>query len=168
MTHTRPRWTIIDGNNLMHADPELAAARRRDFQSARLMLIRRLEAIFAQADGPVTVVFDSLTPKTFTGFEGSSLDVRFSEPGAGSDALIERLVHADPEPARITVITSDAVERRVVDAAGAMSISCRMYLSQLGHDREEFAGRVQRAAGKTLKPSLGELWSQKQAGEKGK
>ena len=67
------RWTIIDGNNLVHADPALAQARAQDFQSARQVLVRRLEAVCGQAEGRVTVVFDSRTPKAFTGFEGSGL-----------------------------------------------------------------------------------------------
>jgi predicted RNA-binding protein with PIN domain len=153
-----PRWTIIDGNNLIHADSSLSETRRQDFQTARQVLVRRLEAICGGAGARVTVVFDSTTPKPVTGFEGSPLEVFFAEPGVGADALIERLVHAAPEPARITVVTSDAVERRVVEAAGAMSQSCRLFLQQFALDREGMKGRMQRAEGASFKPRLGDLW----------
>jgi predicted RNA-binding protein with PIN domain len=153
------RWTIIDGNNLIHADPDLSEARRQDFQTARQVLVRRLEALCERAGGRVTVVFDSRTPKAFTGFEGSPLDVRFADPGVGADAFIERLVHAAPEPARITVITSDATERRVVEAIGAMSQSCSLFLKQSVLDRAAFQGRVRAAGGAALVPRLGDLWT---------
>ncbi len=152
------RWTIIDGNNLIHADPDLSEARAQDFQTARQVLVRRLEAACGQAGGRVTVVFDSRTPKVFTGFEGSPLDVRFADPGLGADAFIERLVHAAPDPARILVITSDATERRVVEAAGAMSQSCRLFLRQAALDRPGFHGRVRAAGGAPLSPRLGDVW----------
>jgi predicted RNA-binding protein with PIN domain len=152
------RWTIIDGNNLIHADPNLAETRQQDFQAARQVLVRRLEAICEKAGGRVTVIFDSRTPKAFTGFEGSPLDVRFADPGVGADAFIERLVHAAPDPARITVITSDATERRVVEAAGALSQSCRLFLQQSALDRTAFQGRLRTAGGAPLKPQLGDVW----------
>lgn len=154
------RWTIIDGNNLIHADPDLAEARGQDFQSARQVLVRRLEAVCGQAGGRVTVVFDSRTPKAFTGFEGSPLDVRFAEPGVGADAYIERLVHAATDPSRITVVTSDATERRVVEAAGGLTQSCRLFLRESTLERPAFEGRVRAAGGPPLKPRLGDLWKE--------
>jgi predicted RNA-binding protein with PIN domain len=156
------RWTIIDGNNLIHADPDLSEARQQDFQTARQVLVRRLEAICENTGGRVTVVFDSRTPKTFTGFEGSPLDVRFADPGVGADAFIERLVHASADPARITVITSDATERRVVEAAGAMSQSCRLFLRQATLDQPVFQGRLRAAGGPSLTPRLADVWKRRE------
>ncbi len=158
MPKPSPRWTIIDGNNLIHADSALAETRRQDFQTARQVLVRRLEAVCGGAAGRVTVVFDSTTPKPVTGFEGSPLEVLFAEPGLGADALIERLVHSAADPSRITVITSDVVERRVVEAGGAMSQSCRLFLEQFALDRNGLTSRVQRAEGASLKPRLGDVW----------
>lgn len=158
MPEPSPRWTIIDGNNLIHADSALSETRRQDFQTARQVLVRRLETVCGNAGVRMTVVFDSTTPKPVTGFEGSPLEVLFAEPGLGADALIERLVHDAANPARITVVTSDAVERRVVEAAGAMSQSCRLFLQQFALDREGMKGRVQRAEGAPFKPRLGDVW----------
>jgi predicted RNA-binding protein with PIN domain len=158
MPEPSPRWTIIDGNNLIHADAALSETRRQDFQTARQVLVRRLETVCGGAGARMTVVFDSTTPKPVTGFEGSPLEVLFAEPGLGADALIERMVHDAPDPSRITVVTSDAVERRVVEAAGAMSQSCRLFLQQFALDREGMKGRVQRAEGAPFKPRLGDVW----------
>ncbi|MFO7534441.1 MAG: NYN domain-containing protein [Kiritimatiellia bacterium] len=154
-------WTIIDGNNLIHADPDLEGVRHQDFQTARQVLVRRLEAIAGGAAGRVSVVFDSTTPKPVTGFEGSPLDVRFAEPGVGADALIERLVHAAANPARILVVTSDIVERRVVEAAGAISQSCAQFLRQSVSDRAGFEIRRRGAEGAPFKPRLGDCWDGK-------
>lgn len=153
-----PRWTIIDGNNLIHADPNLQQVRNQDFKTARAVLVRRLEAVCRGSGDRVTLVFDSTTPKPFTGFEGSPLDVRFAEPGLGADALIERLVHAAPDPSRITVITSDAIERRVVEAAGALTQSCSHFLRQSVLDRDGFNGQVKQAGGGAFKARLGDMW----------
>ncbi len=160
MPDPSPRWTIIDGNNLIHADSALSETRRQDFQTARQVLVRRLEAVCGGASR-MTVVFDSTTPKPVTGFEGSPLEVLFAEPGVGADALIERLVHASTDPARITVVTSDATERRVVEAAGAMSQSCRFFLQQFALDRDGLKGKVQRAEGVPFKPHLGDVWEKR-------
>jgi predicted RNA-binding protein with PIN domain len=155
------RWTIIDGNNLIHADPNLQQVRHQDFQTARTVLVRRLEAVCRGSGDRVTLVFDSTTPKAFTGFEGSPLDVRFAEPGVGADALIERLVHTAPDPSRITVITSDSVERRVVEAAGALTQSCSLFLRQSVLERDGFNGQVKQAGGGAFKPQLGDVWREK-------
>ena len=162
-------WTIIDGNNLIHADPDLLGVRQQDFQSARQVLVRRLEAVCGATAGRVTVVFDSRTPKAFTGFEGSPLDVRFAEPGVGADAYIERLVHGAAKPDRILVVTSDAIERRVVEAAGALTQSCRRFLEQARTERGQLARRLEAAPGRggsggPFRPRMGDCWKETRPG----
>ena len=55
---------IIDGNNALHAVPQLAQTLERDRQMARDDLVRMLEPLQARENCLLTVVFDGRGGKT--------------------------------------------------------------------------------------------------------
>ena len=55
---------IVDGNNAMHAVPQLAKIFEKDRQLARDDLVRMLEPLQARENGLLTVVFDGRGGKT--------------------------------------------------------------------------------------------------------
>ena len=55
---------IIDGNNALHAIPQLAKTLERDRQMARDDLVRMLEPLQARENYLLTVVFDGRGGKT--------------------------------------------------------------------------------------------------------
>jgi hypothetical protein len=85
----------------------------RDRGAAMERLVRELEAV----DGEVTVVFDG---KPFV-IESDGVEVAFASRrgrNAADDDIADR-VAGDPDPASITVVTSDGDLQRRVRAAGA-------------------------------------------------
>lgn len=124
-------WLIVDGNNLIHHHPELAVLARRNFDHARRALVEHLAALGAVLASRITVVFDGTRGGHGEGFEGTGVEVLFSPAHLTADAVIERLVHAAPAPDAITVVSSDRLERDTVEAAGAVSLSCRSFVEHL-------------------------------------
>jgi predicted RNA-binding protein with PIN domain len=110
------RW-LVDGMNVIGSRPD---GWWRDRRGAMRRLVADLEAV----DGEVAVVLDG---KPFE-LESDRVEVVFASrrgPNAADDDIAAR-VAADPDPASITVVTSDAdLEHRVrvhgaqVEGAGA-------------------------------------------------
>src|SRR3712207_1481260 len=102
------RW-LVGGMNVVGSRPD---GWWRDRRGAMERLIGELEA-FAEVSGDeVAVVFDG---RPFPLDGGGRVEVGFAPGGrnAADDAIAE-WVAADPDPAAITVVTSDAeLERRV-------------------------------------------------------
>lgn len=126
------RWIIIDGHSLLHHDPAFALTGPRAMQKAREQLVARLSALNATLAERITVVFDG------AGFAGQrapqppgAIEVIYSTSAQTADSVIERLAHTAARPGEILVVTSDRAERETVDAAGAQTIGCTDFLSQL-------------------------------------
>ena len=102
------RW-LVDGMNVVGSRPD---GWWRDRRGAMRRLLGELEA-FAEATGDeVEVVFDG---RPFELDGGGAVEVGFAPGGRdAADHAIADMVAADPDPAAITVVTSDAeLERRV-------------------------------------------------------
>jgi predicted RNA-binding protein with PIN domain len=103
------RW-LVDGMNVIGSKPD---GWWRDRRAAMERLVRSLEAV----SGDVAVVFDG---KPFE-LKSECVDVAFasrSGRNAADDDIAAR-VAADPDPATLTVVTSDGELERRVRAAGA-------------------------------------------------
>ena len=97
------RW-LIDASNVIGSRPD---GWWRDREGAARRLLDDLRA-FAK-DEAVTVVFDALAGDEFAGREGA-LEIAIA-PRRGRDAADDEIVRrldADPDPASIRVVTSDA------------------------------------------------------------
>jgi predicted RNA-binding protein with PIN domain len=129
MTGTRveSEW-IVDGNNVMGARADGWWRERRE---AQRRLVEQLEAFAAAHDVPVTVIFDGRPH-----FAGGGIRVAVCFAGrAGRDAAddeIAALVARNPEPARITVATSDAELAARARSAGARVVGAGAFLRELG------------------------------------
>lgn len=110
------RW-LVDGMNVIGSRPDGWWRNRR---AAMERLVRDLEAL----DGEITVILDGAPFE----LESERVDVAFAprrERDAADDDIVAR-VASDPDPASLTVVTSDTeLERRVrehgarVEGAGA-------------------------------------------------
>ena len=112
---------IIDGNNALHAIPQLAKTLQRDRQMARDDLVRMLEPLQARESCLLTVVFDGRGGKTsLTKHRGNEeYSVIYSSSSQGADGVIERMLMAAESPERITVGTNDNLIRNCAYTHGA-------------------------------------------------
>lgn len=116
---------IVDGYNILHAWPELATLKDRNFQDARELLIAMLAEYAAVTGRRVTVVFDAgarAEPEHTEVVHGITLV--FTGAGRSADEAIERLAYR-AAPQGVTVATSDRLQRRLVGGKGQGTISAR-------------------------------------------
>ncbi len=125
-------WLIVDGYNFLYR-----ADRPRDWQPRELEARRdRLIADLGQAAGSlaarITIVFDGRSAgRADAPSDPGVVDVRFSPADQTADTLIERLVLQAERPGDILVVTSDGPERTTVEAAGAATMACSVFLDTL-------------------------------------
>ena len=112
---------IIDGNNALHAVPQLAKTLERDRQMARDDLVRMLEPLQARENCLLTVVFDGRGGKTaLSKHRGNEqYSIIYSSSSQGADGVIERMLMVAEYPERITVGTNDNLIRNCAYTHGA-------------------------------------------------
>jgi len=120
------------------------------------MLTRLLQQYADQTGHHVTVVFDGYGSKQKLApvVTGAGIEVIFSDPGKTADDVIERLVAQAAQRQQIRVVTSDNVERQVVEGLGAASISAEGFEQECRIVMRELDGTV-RSHG--YRPCLGRL-----------
>ena len=153
------RWLIIDGYSLLHHDPAFAGIGPRGMAAAREQLITRLSSAGRTLAERITVVFDG------AGFVGqrlpqppSPVEVLFSTSSETADTIIERLAHSAPRAAELMVISSDRAERVTVDAAGAQSMGCTDFLSELAAAENALRRSTSGLYRRGPKPTLGDFF----------
>jgi uncharacterized protein len=139
MSARRSAWLIIDGYSLLHRDPELNPLLRSNLAVARQLLIRKVERVAADLADHTTIVFDGKGGAQLPDVGDTVLEILFAPLHRTADTVIEQLVHADAEPARVLVVTSDRLERQTVEAAGADSMSCGDFLDRIRARTESLA-----------------------------
>jgi predicted RNA-binding protein with PIN domain len=118
---------IVDGNNVMGTRPD---GWWRDRRGAQRRLVERLETFAEAHDEPVTVIFDG---RAHDAGGGSRVAVRFARR-SGVDAAdddVAALVAGHPEPASLTVVSSDAALAERVRAAGGEVVGAGAFLRRL-------------------------------------
>jgi predicted RNA-binding protein with PIN domain len=118
------RWAIlvIDGNNVIGA---LADGWWRDRPAAVRRLLARLQCL----GEPATLVLDVAQPDLAEGDHGGIV-VRYATR-RGRDAADDLVRELVAEDADVTVVTSDRVLRRDVEAAGADVVGAGTFLAML-------------------------------------
>lgn len=141
------RWIIIDGNNLLHADPARNAIVHRDFALARASLVRQMESLVGILAERITIVFDGATDGRQTSLASAGVDVLFSSLNASADSIIERLSAESPDPESLVVISSDRQEREIVEAAGIHTLPCRLFLVEVRRAADHLAATMRKRSG---------------------
>ena len=112
---------IIDGNNALHAMPELARDLRNNREYAREALLHLLEPLLGVSISLLTVVFDGkggpLSVSKHKGLE--AFTVIYSSSAQGADGVIERMLMASKQPEKLVVVTNDNLIRNCAFAHGA-------------------------------------------------
>jgi uncharacterized protein len=127
---------LIDGYNLLHAMGLLGAhkAAPNALEGARFDLLDRLHALFGDRSGRLTVIFDAarVPRRGLPEHDYCGIHVRFAVRQEADD-LIEALVHSEPSPNDLTVVSDD---RRIQVAARRRRcrvLGCNAYLDEAEH-----------------------------------
>ena len=129
---------IIDGNNAMHAIPQIKREMNRDRNLARDSLLRMLEPLVSGNDR-VTAVFDGRAGKGSLEkyARTESFDVYYSSSKEGADGAIERMVMGAKYPERICVVTNDNLIRNCAYANGASAMRVEQLIKRLDHSIDQ-------------------------------
>ncbi len=135
-----PRYTLIDGYNVIFADSELKSLANDDLHAARTKLLDIVADYQGYVGDTVIVVFDAWRKKGGTGSSEKygNVYVEFTKEAQTADAYIERAVHQLMPNARITVVTSDAAEQVIVSGSGAYRMSSREFFGEIERIRSEY------------------------------
>jgi predicted RNA-binding protein with PIN domain len=148
---------IVDGNNLIHRDPEQRRQASSGFEQARHRLVRRVESL-ADVYERIVVVFDGRGEAVQSESPLPNVEVLFSPGHLTADSVIERMVYNAPDRERLLVVTSDRPERDAVEAVGAASMSCASFLELLERHEREVNTRIGRTAKGALGARLGDFF----------
>ena len=125
---------LIDGHNLIGTG--LIPGVQLGDADDEWLLVQRLRSYAAARRQTMTVVFDSgLAPASRWQLSDSKVTVRFAPPGVEADAVIVQLVHANPQPGKITVVTNDQRLAGQVRSAGGQVRSASQFAAQLAPPR---------------------------------
>ena len=124
---------LVDGMNLIGARPD---GWWKDRSRAMRLLAWELRAFVEETGEELTVVFDGRPIDEV--LRGHGIEVQFAPGGTNAaDRRIERLVGDHPDPATVTVITSDKALARTVTGAGASVIGSGQFRTRLDELAQE-------------------------------
>ena len=154
----KSRLLIVDGYNVIGAWPELSKG--RPLADARDALIEKLHDYAGYSGQKVVLVFDAWQSDraTRTVEEKGLLTVVFTQKGETADHYIERLCDENARRVELgrlelRVATSDSTEQTVVFGRGAVRISSRELVYEMGQARRSgapFARPLSRSAGRSM------------------
>lgn len=132
------RHLIVDGYNVLHADPRYEALAARDLDLARARLVEDVAAFAAGSWRPV-VVFDGSGNAAADGrpHHVAGVTVMFSRAGEDADAVIEALAHRFRQSGEVAVATSDAATQQAVAGRGVRRLSARELVVEMDLSRRE-------------------------------
>lgn len=128
MSESKPSFLLVDGNNVIHAWPDLQRLHLRRKGNAHRELIRRLSDYGAFTGTRVVIVFDGRGARTTDERRPDGVQVFYSGSGNTADDIIERLAMRYAEQFDITVATNDRAEQDIVVGTGGTAISAEYLL----------------------------------------
>lgn len=130
---------LVDGYNVMHADPELATLAGQNLDAARDSLLDILSDFQGTRDGKLVVVFDAyrITGGREHRQRYHNIEVVYTKEQQTADMYIEKTVHEAGSGVRIIVATSDRIEQIVSGGQGALLISSRELWRQIREKKQE-------------------------------
>ncbi|UVI29834.1 NYN domain-containing protein [Paenibacillus spongiae] len=141
---------LVDGYNMIGAWPELARLKEKSLEEARDRLLEMLADYQGFSGMQIVVVFDAhQVPGVGSSFKQYRVSVVFTKEKETADACIERLASEMAMRSRnLYVATSDQVEQRVAFGKGALRISARELLIDIGQNRKEIEKVLERPKNK--------------------
>lgn len=131
---------IIDGYNIIRAQPYQWSMRDIELQGAREKLIYYLNNYLQDKEHKITVIFDAHRRDDEDLFGGKSkvgkVNVIFTRPGETADHLIKKMVEEIPQKSNMIVATSDREIINFVEKFGVKTVSAMNFYHRI-KPREE-------------------------------
>ncbi len=129
---------LVDGYNIIFADPELKSLSLDGMDAAREKLIDICCNYQASVGCSLILVFDAYkvkqNPGSVTGRH--NIDVVYTKEGETADMYIEKTVHQMNRKMDITVATSDGLEQTIVWGSGARRISAKEFMDAVRQNEQ--------------------------------
>ncbi len=132
-----PSFLLVDGQNIIHAWPELKKLLKRDAFAAQQELIRILSEYHSFSGTKVVIVFDGRGNQINEERSSEGVQIFFTSSGKTADDVIERLAIKYASTYQITVATNDIMEQDAVVAAGGNAISAEMLSNWIDRNQAE-------------------------------
>lgn len=128
-----PQYLLVDGYNIIHAWPELAALAEINMDAARGQLMDTLCNYRGYHNCELIVVFDAYRVKGHDTeyFDYHNIHVVFTKEAETADRYIERFTHVHAGKYNIRVATSDGMEQIIIRGAGSLVVSAREFLLEV-------------------------------------
>ena len=139
----RPALVLIDGYNLVFADPYLKDLSLRDMGSARDQLIDRISNYAGYTGFETVMLFDAYNVPYGTGHEEVINGVRvvFTAEDEPADIRMGAMA-AENRDRQVYAVTSDSLVQTDAWAHGALRISSREFLDMLARTEEEIRSHL--------------------------
>jgi predicted RNA-binding protein with PIN domain len=146
---------MVDGNNALHAIPELAKELEIDRNQARDSLLRLLEPLTTGENCVLTVVFDGRGGRSSLSKHANmkNYTVIYSSSSQGADGVIERMLMASKSPERIVVATNDGLIRNCAYECGASAMRVEDLVKQLDQVIDQNVSKVRNRSSGNKKQS---------------
>jgi len=136
---------LIDGYNLLHAAGIFGRGPARSrLEASRLALLNWVaEHVPPGSVGRTTVVFDATgaPPGLPRVAEYRGMTVRFADRTSDADSLIEELIEAEPDPRRLTVVSSDHRLHRAARRRRATAVDSDVWYEQTARPKPKPAAQ---------------------------
>ncbi len=124
-----PKYTLVDGYNVIFAWKELAELAASNIDGARGRLLDILDHYRSMTDDEIIVVFDAYKlknhPTEYTDY--NTIHVVYTRTAENADQYIERFTHEHGRKYDITVVTSDGLEQIIIRGQGCRLVSSREF-----------------------------------------
>ncbi len=138
------RYLVVDGHSVIFSWTDLRALHQRNRAAARKALADRLQVLHDSTGWRVTLVLDGTHGTPPVQQHSQDMVTVYATADQTADSIIERLVAASGEAARVTVITADEVERRLVESLGAATASPNWLREEMAREGADFQDRLNR------------------------
>jgi len=126
-------YLIVDGYNIINNWPILVELKNDNLELARDKLIEMLQNYQGVQDINIIIVFDAhlSSAKMRTTSNQGRVQILYTKAGETADALIERMISEIPARSKITVVTNDWNEQRIILGKGALRMTSRELMHRL-------------------------------------
>lgn len=125
----RKEYLLVDGYNVIHANPELEQLMEINLEASRNVLMDVLCNYQGFRNMQVILVFDAYKVKGNPGeiLNYNNISVVYTKEAETADRYIERTAHEISHDYNTTVVTSDGLEQIIIRGAGCRLMSSREF-----------------------------------------